>query len=54
MAPTGHLNGLRCGKTKLYFGSVFYNKNTVLKKTQMEVKKMAYPRLRSFGFVEQS
>ena len=53
MAPTGHLNGLRCGKTKLYFGSVFYNKN-ILQKTQMESQKMAYPRLRSFGLMEQS
>ena len=34
IAPTGHLNGLRCGKTKLYFGSVFYNsnKNMITKK----------------------
>ena len=43
IAPTGHLNGLRCGKTKLYFGSVFYNSNKNVIKTKKRTKKWNTP-----------
>ena len=41
IAPTGHLSGLRCGKTKLYFGSVFCNNKNI--KMWVEVGKWLTP-----------